>query len=299
MNLVTLRTAMAVLTGILGILGTIIETKHKTTRRVTWGGWVVLSLIVVSVVIGVIAQVKQSTEDERAKNTATMQALTLAKKSDQTLTDIHALAKKSDQTVTDIQRMLAPLDDVRIDFSFQVGGCNGKHAGPFCSLLRGMSRNEFIHIPPGGDRDFAIEVHFFRDRDLAQKFLQEGGPTDETSGNFVFFIDSGQPHDASKDFASESDAILYQDSTSNSPGFEISNAPIRDVIKKDGSIISVPDLHGSTLVWIAQQVSVQGLVPKSFRLHTKSGQEIVVSQFEKMTKTPASGDMVEYISTIP
>src|SRR5574340_996141 len=83
-----LRIAMAMLPGIFGILGTLIETRHKPTRRVTGGGGVVLSLIFVSMIIGVVAQVMESSQEEREKNAATMQTLKLVKKSDQTLTQI-------------------------------------------------------------------------------------------------------------------------------------------------------------------------------------------------------------------
>lgn len=286
MNAVTtLRTAMAMLTGILGILGTIIETRHKTTRRVTKGGWIVLFLIFVSMIIGVVAQLKESSEEERAKNAEAMQT--------------YELVKKSDQTLIEIQRVLTPLDDLRIDFSYQVTGCKGKYSGEFCQMLHGMQLDENKILKPNSSGDFAIEVHIFRDQNQAQKFLQEGDPIGDSLGDIVFVMDSVQTRDTSKTFDRGPITILDPGSHLDVPHLNIFGAHIRDMIENDGRIISIQDLHGCTLLLISQQILIENLVLEKVHMFTKAGPGITITKFEKLPNYPKFGDTVVYRSVIP
>ena len=266
--LILMRILLAALTGMLGLLGVIIETRDENTRTITRGGWVILLLITLSMTLGVSAELLESSQKEREKTEATMQTL--------------ALAKKSDQTLKEIQRALAPLGDLRLDLAFEIGGCKN-NSRAFCRFVYRARQGEWVFLDPQSAEDFAVEVHIFRDPNMADKFLREGH---QMGGDLVFIFDS-VPANAlsshSKSTGGDLPTATVHSGLSDVARLDIHQAPVRNWLTNNGTIISVPDLHGCTLLWLAQERYVEDLMPTEFHLYTGSGQGISVSGFERLT----------------
>lgn len=274
------RVSSAIVTGILGILGTIIETKHKTTRRITAGGWVVLGLILVAMILGVTAQLAETSHEEREKAAAMMQTLALAKKTDQTLTELH--------------RVLTPLDDVRIGLLFDVK-CGGNVSDVICRALQKMSERQYDVIERDSYGDVTVEVHIFKKQDRADQFINEiNTATDSHFGDFDFVTSVAGASNA-KDPGGKSYGILSQHIDLEPPYLLSVNAGVEDWMNKDGAIVSVQDIHGCTLVLVIDPDHANILIPKRFTLDTKSGEQIMTTHFEKVT----NADIVFYRGIIP
>ena len=113
------KASSIVLTGAFGILGLLKEFKDKGTNRVTPWGYISLIGIVVSTILGVAAQIKES--HDTAQKTL-------------------EVAQKSDRTLQDIERLLSPLDKPVVDLIFDVP-CDKPPYTRFCTLFHG---DEFL-----------------------------------------------------------------------------------------------------------------------------------------------------------
>jgi hypothetical protein len=96
------KASSIVLTGAFGILGLVKDYKDKTTNRITLWGQVSLAGILLSTILGVAAQLKESSDNAS-------KAL--------------ALARKTDRTLQEVERLLTPLDEPRIHLRLSASLC--------------------------------------------------------------------------------------------------------------------------------------------------------------------------------
>jgi hypothetical protein len=109
-----LKTVSILFAGAFGILGLVKNFKKKvideesntTVQKITKWGWVSLIGIVFSTVFGFAAQIKESVDENKAKQQTTAQTV--------------ALVTKEDLAVDNIQRMLSPLDEPTVTFMFDI-----------------------------------------------------------------------------------------------------------------------------------------------------------------------------------
>jgi hypothetical protein len=80
---------------------------------VTRWGYISLVGIVLSSILGVIAQLKESSKDEQEKSATAQQTLALAQKADKTLS-------KTDTAIHEIERTLSPLGTPKLGAEFAV-----------------------------------------------------------------------------------------------------------------------------------------------------------------------------------
>jgi hypothetical protein len=86
MDFVTLWKALSiVLTGAFGVLGLLKDYKDRATGKITVAGRVSLAGILLSSSLGFLAQLKESSDRERASAEAARQTLALARNTDRTV----------------------------------------------------------------------------------------------------------------------------------------------------------------------------------------------------------------------
>jgi len=124
------KIASIVFTGGFGILGLLKDYKDKKTNKITKWGRISLAGILVSSLLGMAAQLKESSEQERAREATAKQTL--------------ALARNTDNAVKQIQRVLSQLDNPEVSLIFHVPCTNQKFA-EFCrSFGEGLNRICFM-----------------------------------------------------------------------------------------------------------------------------------------------------------
>jgi hypothetical protein len=106
-----------VFTGGFGILGLATEFKNKHTHKITKWGWVSLVGILISTILGVMAQLKESHDDARKAVENSEIAL--------------QLAKNTQTTLGEVRRLLTPLGDPLLQLSFEVP-CSDTAYKAFC-----------------------------------------------------------------------------------------------------------------------------------------------------------------------
>ena len=79
LDFVTSWKASIVLTGVLGVLGLIKEFKNKETGRIMKRGAVSLAGILLSTTLGLFAQLRESSDQQRAREATARETLALAK----------------------------------------------------------------------------------------------------------------------------------------------------------------------------------------------------------------------------
>jgi hypothetical protein len=141
------KASSIVLTGAFGIIGLLTEFRDKRTRKIAPWGYLSLSGILVSTVLGATAQLKESTDDAK-------KAL--------------AVAKQSDETLMSIRRALFPLDDPEISADFLVDCRVDEHTMKFCRDRYQANRpgsetipQEFRAWPSGQPAGVVLYIDFY------------------------------------------------------------------------------------------------------------------------------------------
>jgi hypothetical protein len=99
-------------------VGLLTENKNKETGKLTRWGKVSFGGIVLSATLGVIAQLKENSDDAQRREASATQAL--------------QLLKQTNGAVFDIQRLLSPLDISELSIVFE-GACEDKQFVNFCA----------------------------------------------------------------------------------------------------------------------------------------------------------------------
>jgi len=247
---VTAWKAMSIaLTGAFGILGLLKDFKNKHTNKVTIWGWVSLFGIIVSSVGGIVAQLKESSDNAA-------QAL--------------ALAKKADTTLTEIERGLSTLEEPKIGFVFDID-CDSSKYATFCTSISNESRvnaaggsifdywNDF----PGGQVSWTFTVGMFINPEDAQAFIDAKPVACDWCTRFVT-SNHGTGNTFRSSAAAENNLVRM---------WIVDNKA--DIVVGSGNLKSVLDLPGATVV-INQLFDddLDVLNIKSFILRVKNGQWI-------------------------
>jgi hypothetical protein len=119
-----------VVTGSFGVLGLLKEFKDKETKKITRWGYVSLTGILLSTILGTTAQLIESQSDARKTVENSSQTLTL---------------------LTDVKRLLTPFDEPEISIIFPIP-CDEDRFATFCK--NGAQISQKIHGPTIQDRLF-------------------------------------------------------------------------------------------------------------------------------------------------
>jgi len=149
------------LTAVFGLLGLLTEFKHKETGKITGWGKLALLGILTSGVMGVIAQLKESSDQEISRKATAQETLSL----------VH----QTGQAVRDVQRVLSPLDTAYVEFSFEVP-CSSSKYQAFCSRINKLNQSwkpaslSDWDKWPGGLTILPLDLDFFTNAKDAQVF---------------------------------------------------------------------------------------------------------------------------------
>jgi hypothetical protein len=142
------KTASIAVTGGFAVLGLLTEFKDKETKKITRWGYVSLTGILVSTVLGIAAQVLEIASDAQRSAENSRRALSIAentertlKNTDQTienlrtiLTETMMVTQKTDRTLNDAERLLTPLDEPSVTIGYAVP-CREQRFQAFCNQL--------------------------------------------------------------------------------------------------------------------------------------------------------------------
>jgi hypothetical protein len=282
-----------VLTGAFGILGLLKEFKNKETGQVTKWGRISLAGILLSSGLGVVAQLKESSDQQKARDATAQQAL--------------SLAKKTDNTVREIERVLSPLDELHFYLRFRLP-CNDLKYQAFClatpSTFHGGPSENFLPSYwdkwPGGEPSLLLEIHFFVSPEDAQNF-RPGIMQGQGSGDLTVWV-NGDARDRS--LQAGSGTMPSTMGPQRYTSISIRYAPNPSDIRSTGKLKSVLDLPGTTMfITAAHRAGLPWLPPPNFpaldelqlshfSIEIKNGQEIQTDsqRFEKLTIQEESAD---------
>jgi hypothetical protein len=235
------KASSIVLTGAFGILGLVKDYKNKETNRLTRWGTISLAGIIISTLLGVVAQLQESSDN-----------------ADKAL----ALARKSDSTLRDIEKALSPIEDPQVSVQFRVD-CDSANFKLFCTKTEARRKNNVFPYPsfedwPQKPIAFAVfDVIFYADKVLAER--HENNSLIDW-GNMTLSID---------EHATSSNSPLRLYEADNDLILEV--VSLHPFISSDGVIQSALDLPGSTVFLRAPQ---DGLVLKHMQIKLKSGRLI-------------------------
>jgi hypothetical protein len=252
------KASSIVLTGAFGVLGLTKDYKNKETGKFTAWGKVSLAGVLLSSGLGVAAQLKESSDQEKVKAVTSAQTL--------------LLAQNTDKAVKDIQRMLSPLDDPRVFMNFDLD-CTNPQLKQFCSdvihdkpgfqMYEDIQQQHWSHWPSTDDWLLDPEVHFFIDPKDADRFETPEIPTPK--GDLLIKVEA-HSHASAREirvFTNGKDRVGITYSGDNPSMFKIVN---------NGRLQSLLDLPGVTVVISGDTVDF--LTPTHFMLTLKNGRSI-------------------------
>jgi hypothetical protein len=286
LDFVTAWKAISILlTGAFGVMGLLKEFKDKTTGKITKWGAVSLAGILMFSTFGFIAQLKESSSQQKSRDAAAQQTL--------------SLAQKTDRTVRDIQRILSPFDSPLFLFKFTIPCTNIRYKA-FCSglssdrtpinLLSAPVPSYWDESPFGAG--LPLEIHFFQNSEAAREFI-EGRSL--SHADFMVYIQA--------DFKRRSLLPIPPEPITAPPWtggdltawISVMYMPTPLEVKTNGKIKSVLDLP-SAIMLIAltprgriqrlkqSDATFDELALREFRIKLKNGQEIHTDpqRFEKI-----------------
>lgn len=270
MDFVTAWKALSIaLTGAFGILGLVKEFKDKRTGLITKWGRVSLAGIVLSTSFGLVAQLKEVSSQQQAREATAKQTL--------------ALAEKTDQAVRDLRRMLAPLEEPHIYLSFAVP-CDDPAYKVTCEKVKSSHR-----YPPDPSiwekwprPDLVLRVAFFADAKDADDYLL--GNKDESDLSFGVIALSNV---LGVDEDLEKERFLHlEEFRENQIALTIDDLAVTN-ITSNGKIKSLVDLPGAVVIiedgLFQDQASRLSVL--ELQIKTKDGQSIAAGpdRFERLT----------------
>jgi hypothetical protein len=272
------KACSVVLTGAFGILGLLTEFKSKHSKKITRWGYVSLAGIIVSTILGTIAQVKES--QDNAKTAADAATKTLQ------------IAKDTQSTLVNVRRLLTPLNDFKIVMEFPVP-CGDEVYKEFCKAAAHRSaidaslyaQSEAIWekwpletsywsgltVSKGHKFDDSLTVKFYRSSEQAKKDAKE----DET-GDASMLADVVLMVDDVANFGKDPLITVVPDPDKEA-GLDVFlevNVP-GDVsrVHRSNQIASLQDLNGAVaeIEIIGHGFQDFRLKPDSFQIETKDG----------------------------
>ncbi len=265
------KLASIVLTGGFGILGLLKDFKDKGTGTITkWGG-ISLAGIVLSTCLGVAAQLRESSEQETARNATAKQTL--------------ALVQNTSQAVQDMQRLLSPFSEPRFSFTWEIP-CDSPNYREFCSTQH--DRNGVRVDSPNwrrwpvpdewpsreNPRLLALSINLFLDAKRADGFLSHGSDNRDYSPNLSFDVMC-----QAQDENDRKERVLLVGSTNGENELLFVHRTAPAAWKSDDTIKSKLDLRGTTIIVVLRGwEAANDLTLKSFVIHLKNGEDIVTDR---------------------
>jgi hypothetical protein len=278
------KTYSIVLTGAFGVLGLLKDFKDKETKRVTKWGYISLVGIVLSTVFGFIAQLQETSNQEKEKAAVASQTL--------------VLAQKADKTLTDINRGMHLLEHPEITIRFVVDA-DSKKFGKFCEDVAGKFSKSKSGIVEASDWKY-----FPRPEDVW--YIHR--PTFVLTVSLFTKASPGpkyDPNDANdSDLAYELRATMEKDDPSltvrdHIGEFILEFTNTQPLVRTDkGNIVSTLDLKGATLVINANPVffdNDMSIVDLAFRVQ---GRDVVFADSKDIKKTNL-GNYSVFVYRIP
>jgi hypothetical protein len=287
MTFVTFWKASSVLlTGAFGILGLMRDYRSKETGEVTKWGKIALCGILISTIFGVIAQLQESSQDEKAKRATAAQTL--------------ALAQKTDNAVHDIQRLLTPISSPTVTVVWDIK-CDSKLFRTFCTgqksntLLASsaMYTAGFREIPD--DFSVVLRVAIFSDPKAADAFVELDDLNGPTTGDLDFRLIG-----AKQNYTKAAGATPLRVFSHNGDKFGLllsEGNPIS--LQSSGTITSTRDLLGSTFVVSEWSNSTSSLDLDGLAIHTANGQKISLVASDKYCTIRTESKFTYEVCQIP
>jgi hypothetical protein len=255
-----------VFTGAFGILGLATDFKNKHTHKITKWGRVSLIGIIVSTILGVAAQLKESSDDAA-------KALALAQKSDDTLQQVH--------------RLVSPINDTAffISLSFDCKKPVPEYA-TFCAVLK----NGGYRVPQSSDYKWPSILADLRITFTLFFFVRPSDADDYLAGT-----DKGGPSDLNYIV----DARPFDNSRRDLAGFEFGQEGVEgrgtlilryytQELIGTGNIISTEDLWDSTLLIVNEtadgKAQMKMFRPTFINMVVKNHFPIGIGQFREVQK---------------
>lgn len=232
------KASSIVLTGAFGILGLATEFRNKHSHKITKWGYISLTGIVVSTVLGTVAQLKQSADD-------TAKAL--------------ALAQKSDMTLLEIKRALAPMDEPSLSMIFAVD-CTSNEYADYCSKMRSHDDSPKLELALEQFAKWHLKL-FLEFKCFANAKDAVGSLSDpRVAGDWSFEVDLEELEPAG---TTDKNILLR--------AYEYKPY----AFKSDGKITSIIDLPNTTCV-IKDTINnpLKGLIPQRIEIEFKNGQSV-------------------------
>ena len=238
-----------VMTGAFGVLGLIKDFKDKDTGKVTGWGRVSLAGIILSSSLGVAAQLKETSDQEKTRVDAAKQTF--------------ALLQNTAQAIKGIQRTLSPLTEPVISLDFDTP-CSNEMYKPICERVKSTS----IHFPlPRGEvfeglpklpanikLKSLIRFYFFQQQkqtdELIKTIRKQPGSEPQSDGVLVgvlWNIDSDLEMECEFALDDENQAVVYPSYTQGDNVRLVLNGTPRFKHNK-GTISSILDLRETTIV---------------------------------------------------
>jgi hypothetical protein len=166
------KAASIALTGAFGLMGLLKEHKNKETGKLTMWGKVLLCGIILSTTLGIVAQLKENTDESQRRVASATQTVTLL--------------KQTSSTVSDIQRLLSPFEISKISLRFDVD-CDDPKFADFCAkatklkdsskslkdLMANMAAPALWKMWPKQYKELIVQFYFFRDLPNPEKLSQD------------------------------------------------------------------------------------------------------------------------------
>jgi hypothetical protein len=249
------------LTGAFGILGLVTEFKNKHTHKITKWGRVSLVGIIISTVLGVAAQLKESSDDAA-------KAL--------------RLAQSSERTLKEISRTLSPLEDPVLTVRLEVACHIDDTIAQFCSSKKQTNNKADRPIPDlaywpyvkNRKVGFMVRLAFYASSSDVNGMLMKN-----IEGNWLIDI-SAKP---------EKTLIAERHGTNEVELAVFNQKPGQ--LESDGKLASLEDIPGSTmLLWVVEPSDNHYLHPTFVYLAFKNGQSL--STFGPFQQHRFNGEVV-------
>lgn len=272
------KVSLLVLTGLFGILALVKEPRDKATGRVTVSGWISLIGIIASAVVGVLVQLKESSEQEQARRATALQTL--------------QLVQNTSQTIKDIQRVLSPLDEMRVSMELLLS-CDDAKYREFCQSITpgadSLQTPAMLEKWPGGEAELNLSILFFRESAVAQNYI-DGKTAYDERGDFNLWIIVGSRHVAARFLD------VWNDGTQT-------HLQMQDIIpvsvQRNGRILSTLDFNSATMVVASGNDELSRMLPRSFEMKFKNGQRVTIDRQSPFTKVKGADGNTLYKYILP
>jgi hypothetical protein len=249
------KAASIVLTGAFGVLGLLKDYKDRATGRITVAGRISLAGILLSSTFGLLVQLKERSDQERARAETARQTL--------------VLAQNTAKTVKDLQRMLSPLEEPKLNLVFKLA-CDGSFKEVCEHRRQAPASSDYWNWWPQDWRSLDGDANVFADPQDAARFVR--GQLDH--GDLSMHVQSsvGPAH------------LLVTDETGKTATFYWSAE--NGGFSNNGRLASMLDLPRSTIIFTfpASRELLDSMQLSDFVLRAKNGQSKHASgPFEKIS----------------